>query len=135
MTIIHKPNFHLELSIYYFEEGLLLKSTIDIADAKPQRDNYDIPVTVIASPEFGLKVIQGLVTYDSVNDDFERLNFENGMEFLERITNNWIVFIPAKNYLGTIIEVMYEIQITLGIEINSSYNQKSPSFTYGIGIE
>lgn len=134
MISITKPDQHPEMEIYYFQEGLLLRSKINLNTHTSGRANYDIPITVVASGRFGLKVFQGLTTYDSINYDIKSLDLDRGIELLEAKTNNWLVFLPAKTYLGSSEELIDDLSNELGIKV-SCYKQKSPSFTYGIGVE
>lgn len=142
MSQNNKPELYPELEIWYFDEGVLIRSMIDI-ETQNDRRNYEVPIFVIANEKFGFKVFHGLKSYSINRVNFNQL-FLNRSILMMNKTNNWWVFIPSDNlifpdFVKEKLQSLFQSELTVysadsfkpGIDLN---NYRS-AFAFGLGVE
>jgi hypothetical protein len=139
-------NFN-DLNVHYYEEGILLVSTIDVKKYEKSESNYEVPITIVVNETFGIKVIHGLFVHSMFDVDRDNFLFDQGILLMNK-TNNWLIFFPAKTFAtetqreAIIKQLQAELHEPLNIysitthPTSAKYNaEQRTAFVYGLGVE
>lgn len=147
METIQKPDLYPEIEVYYYKEGLAIRSKINIENLDSNKRNYQVPIIILANETFGFCLIHGLNTYQINNVNINDLKINNAILMMDS-SNNWWVFIPTRNLSKDEREIIINKLQALHYEKLSRYSMddydlsmsqifstKRLCFAFGMGVE
>lgn len=149
MIKTQEPDIFKEIEVHYYDEGIFIKSTIDLKNYGIDDGNYNVPITIIANKKFGLKIIHGLFMYDILKIDYSDLAMSKAILMMSGKNSNWMVFIRCTNFninnrreaIASTLEKLHNESYNIYCEEDYPFSQNERnenshiSFSFGLGVE
>lgn len=142
-----KPEIFQDLQVHYYDAGIYIRSTINMSKYGIKDNNYSVPITLLTNNTYGFKIIHGLYVHTILNSVYTDLIFNN-TELMMNSSENWILFVPFRNYGGTCTEddilspLFEDKKCTRYFNSNRNMNDLSidhetpnRTYTFGLGVE